>query len=178
MTRREVIAAVFATLLSSLVLHGAVPGPKAGFRFFKWGDPPAPEMKSMGLKKGGMDAYFISDDDMQIAGRKATLLTYYFFRKRLCRVEATFSLDPPQFTTQTGSMLEFARMGAMLEREWGAPDEVDNNDAHIWLSSDGKTEAVLLTITLTIHVPFDGFLIGLDIEERECARLARSGAGV
>ena len=184
MTRRTLVVALIATSFSSL-MHGAEPGPKAGFRFFKWGDSPAREMVAMNLKKGGMDAYLIHQDDMQIAGGKASALTYFFFRKRLCRVEANYFFGPPQFTTQTGSMLEFARIGTMLEHEWGAPDDVSTInppqvDNEHWLSPDGKTDASLGFIPRhpADSRPFTGVLVDLIIEDRECVRQAVNGAGV
>ena len=76
-------------------------------------------------------------------------------------------------------MLEVARMASVLEREWGAPNEVDSQlGTRRWLSPDSKTEALLTVLPFPDERPYDGLLVSLGIEDRECARQARSGVGV
>jgi hypothetical protein len=172
--RIPTLALCLTLLLSPLGADAdaADPGPKSGFREFKWGDRPSKKMFSHRTKRAGMDVYSITDDDRRVAFRDAGLILYHFYRNGLCEVEVIWK--------DTMSLSDFMVTGRELAREWGTPDRVDKSHSHEWLSRNGETEATLLHIPRHESDPrgMTDLVASLVIHQRKCYDEAGSDVGL
>lgn len=109
------------------------PGPKAGFRDMKWGDPPKAGWK---LKKRDAFQVYVDShlmDQDKILGIDYNKLTYHFAGGKFCGIEIEYA---PLFADQLYSALQSA---------WGPP-AVGNEQQATWSAQheDGVTDATFV----------------------------------
>lgn len=162
--------AFFATALQAL--HAAEPGPKAGFRKFRWGDEPAHAMRPLDTK-AGMEVFYLPGDSDRVGGVDKAMISYLFYQGRLCRVEVRWRklLDHTELYGLT----------ATLSNTWGPADEAPKLDPAIpfykWFAADKRTEAILSGID-SIKTPEPDYLMTLIIQEQACSAEAINGPGL
>lgn len=155
--RTRTVALLFALILSAVGAHAADPGPKAGFRDLKWGDPPSADMVIVRLPRPPgslpMDLYWRADEFGKgnhpiVAGHRTSDVSYYFYKNRFCRVQIVWNEIRRRDLDQIGTNLSVA---------WGKDDGRNTRGERVWTSRDGVTVAALqhdgsensATLTLT-----------------------------
>jgi hypothetical protein len=119
--------------------------------------------------KGHMQAYYILQEDPSVAGVKSAQIFYFYRKGRFCRVDVDWS----------GAESDAAVITAVLNREWGKPDEDTVHEGFIsrkWVSRDGKTAAFLSRVdNLKTH---DTGLPHLVIADLKCVAEAVNDPGL
>lgn len=113
------------------------PGPGAGFRELKWGDPPLFYMDRID-RRDGLDVYFRPGEDHRFAGIPRATIRYLFRNDALCRVEVDWRKSLGQ--------REYRTLVAELTRQWGEPEQATRADTIQWRSDEQGTSARLQAI--------------------------------
>ena len=112
---------------------------KSGFRRLKWGDSPADGMNELS-PKGQFKGYAFVDEDTNVFGLNADLVSYYFKEGKFARFEIVWGHEK----LLTGK--EFAKLKKNLITAFGKPTEVKVLGTHRWKSQGGKFEIMLSRI--------------------------------